>query len=85
MWQKYGGANKHLHFMQVVPNEYEEAVIYIEQQGQVDWEFEDKHKKLLNLLIPNKKYGRKDFIFEWKKYHRSWYKSPTKLRNKFEH
>lgn len=84
-WLRYKGANRHLHMLEVIQDEYEKAVTYIEQQGNVDWEFEDKHGRILNMLIPTHEYGKKDFILEWKQYKRDYYSSPWELKNKFEY
>lgn len=88
-WDKYSKQdNKKLWWMKhpKLSKYFEEAVVYIQQGGNVIWEFEDKHKFALNSLIPKyKKYGKEDFILEWKKYKKDFYANPRELKHKYEY
>jgi len=87
-WKKYEQHNKKYWFMKhkTFSKHFEEAVVYIEQGGNVIWEFEDKHKFILNKLIPKyKKYGREDFVKVWKQYKKEFYSHPRKLKHKYEY
>ena len=87
-WKKYGRQNKKLWFMKhkTFSKYFEEGVVYIEQGGNVIWEFEDKHKFILNKLIPQyNKYGKKDFVKLWKEYKKDFYSNPRELKHKFEY
>jgi len=88
-WDKYSKQdNMKLWWMKHIYHSkyFEEAVVYVEQGGNVIWEFEDKHKFILNKLIPKyKKYGREDFVKLWKQYKKEFYSHPRKIKHKFEY
>jgi len=88
-WDKYSKQdNKKLWWMKnkKLSKYYEEAVVYIEQGGNVIWDWKDKHAFILNSLIPkHKKYGREDFVKLWKQYKKEFYSNPRKIKHKFEY
>jgi hypothetical protein len=88
-WDKYSKQdNKKLWWMKKksLSKYFEEAVVYIEQGGNVIWDWEDKYSFILNSLIPKyKKYGREDFVKLWKQYKKDFYSHPRKIKHKFEY
>ena len=87
-WKKYPN-NKFNYFhylMKTKPRVLEEAIIYIEQMGDVIWDWKDRHAQILNSLVPMADgWGKKDFILEWKKYKKKFYEGPWKPKHKFEY
>ena len=88
-WDKYSKQdNKKLLWMKnkKLSKYFEEAVVYVEQGGNVIWDWEDKYAFILNSLIPKyKKYGREDFVKLWKQYKKEFYSHPRKIKHKFEY
>jgi len=64
----------------------EEAIVYIEQGGNVIWDWKDRHAQILNSLVPMEEYwGKKDFVRLWKQYKKEFYANPRELKHKYEY
>ena len=87
-WRKYPN-NKYNYFrylLKTKPKVLEEAVVYIEQGGNVIWDFKDKHARILNDMIPmGDWWGKKDFVKLWKQYKKEFYANPRELKHKYEY
>lgn len=87
LWKKHTLSPKNVHLvcMKEWTAEYEAAVTYIEQGGNVPWDFNNRHKQLLNLLIPSKNNNRWVFVDKWREYKKDFYLNPRELKKKFEY
>lgn len=77
--------NIHLVCMKEWRKDYEQAVTYIEQGGNVPWDLNGRHKQLLNSLIPSKNNNRWVMNEKWVEYRDEFYSNPRKIKHKFEY